>query len=462
MAQISIIQKSDITEAGRFDAEYFKPEYLEIEKKLDNLKHFYLSKKEVVSGPFGSTLKSDEYLKEGIYFIRVQDIKQRFFLEKSNMVCISEESNNKIKNSELKSGDLAISKVGNTIGLIARIDEKMKRANVSENNIGIKLGNYNEDIKYLVLTFLNSKYGQNQILRRISGNAQPKLNVFNFIELKIPVFNQPFNKQIEKIVKQAHQKQSQAKDLYAEAENLLLTELDLLDYQPKHQLAFSASNKDIEQAGRFDAEYFQPKYADIINRIENYSGGFGTVKNIVNWAKGIEVGTEAYTERGKDFVRVSDVSINGIEQSNRKISTSLFTEIKENFQPKKGDILFTKDGTIGISYLLNENIDCVLSSAFLRLTLKDKFEDFEKECLTLILNSVICKSQIEQLSGGAIIAHLKPSDFDTFKIPLINQKTQNKIAEKITQSHKLRAESKDLLELAKTKVEQKIENPTLN
>ncbi len=30
MAQISIIQKSDITEAGRFDAEYFQPKYEDI------------------------------------------------------------------------------------------------------------------------------------------------------------------------------------------------------------------------------------------------------------------------------------------------------------------------------------------------------------------------------------------------------------------------------------------------
>ncbi len=36
--QISIIKKSDIQEAYRFDAEFFKPEYLEIEKKLKNIK----------------------------------------------------------------------------------------------------------------------------------------------------------------------------------------------------------------------------------------------------------------------------------------------------------------------------------------------------------------------------------------------------------------------------------------
>ncbi|MCK4744988.1 restriction endonuclease subunit S, partial [Candidatus Parcubacteria bacterium] len=266
MPQISIIKKSDVQEARRFDAEFFKLEYLEIEEKLDNLKHFYLSKNEVVSGPFGSTLKSEEYLNEGVYFVRVQDIRQRFFLEKENMVCISEDSNNKIKNSELKQGDLVVSKVGNTIGLIARIDNEMKRANVSENNIGIKLENYNEEIKYFILTFLNSKYGQNQILRRISGNAQPKLNVFNFTDLKIPILPQSFQLQIEKIVKFAYEKQTQSKQLYKQAEETLLKEVDLLparrslgkggDYKLEHILSFQTTKKETDEAGRFDAEYF--------------------------------------------------------------------------------------------------------------------------------------------------------------------------------------------------------------
>jgi hypothetical protein len=225
MPQISYIKYKDIIDARRFDAEYFKPEYLEIESRLNVLEHFYLLNNEVVSGPFGSTLTSDEYLKEGVYLIRVQDIKGRFFLETENMICISEESNNKIKNSELQIGDLVVSKVGNTIGLIARIDEKMKRANVSENNIGIKLKKYDEEMKYFILTFFNSKYGQNQILRRISGNAQPKLNVYNFNELKIPILSQPFQLKIEEIVKSAHQKQTDSKQLYKEAEEILLNEL---------------------------------------------------------------------------------------------------------------------------------------------------------------------------------------------------------------------------------------------
>jgi hypothetical protein len=135
----------------------------------------------------------------------------------------------------------------------------------------------------------------------------------------------------------------------------------------------------------------------------------------------------------------------------------LYATLKKQFQPKVGEILYTKDGTIGLSSVLDETFEGIVSSAFLRLTLKGEYRDFEKECFALILNSIVCRMQVEKLSGGALIAHLKPSDFETFKIPLIRKEIQNEIAEKITESHRLRKESKSLLEQSKRMAEEEIE-----
>lgn len=52
---------------------------------------------------------------------------------------------------------------------------------------------------------------------------------------------------------------------------------------------------------------------------------------------------------------------------------------------------------------------------------------------------------------------MKPSDFEKFKILLIKPQIQKQIAKKIQESHKLRKESKELLEEAKKKVEEEIE-----
>ena len=70
--------------------------------------------------------------------------------------------------------------------------------------------------------------------------------------------------------------------------------------------------------------------------------------------------------------------------------------------------------------------------------------------------------RVEKLSGGAMIAHLKPSDFEKFKIPLIKPQIQKQITEKIKESHKLRKESKELLEEAKGRAEEEIERGAKN
>jgi len=275
--------------------------------------------------------------------------------------------------------------------------------------------------------------------------------------LKIPILSQSFQLQIEKIVKSAYQKQTQSKQLYKEAEEALLKELDLLNYKSEHILSFETTKKETDEARRFDAEYFQPKYEEIIKKIEKYKNGWDYVRNIVHRKKGVEVGSEAYQQDGMSFGRVADCSRSGIEKTGKKISKELYQELKKDYQPKQNDILFTKDGTIGLSYVVKEEFEVILSGAFLRLSIKDKYQTFEKECLSLIFNSIISKMQVEKLSGGAIIAHLKPSDFEKFKIPLINLKIQKQIAKKIQESHKLRKESKELLEKAKRRVEEKIE-----
>ena len=79
------------------------------------------------------------------------------------------------------------------------------------------------------------------------------------------------------------QKQTESKQLYKQAEQVLLQELDLVGYTPKHALSFQVNKREVDRAGRFDAEYFQPKYKEIIEKIEKYKGGFDVVKNVLQF-----------------------------------------------------------------------------------------------------------------------------------------------------------------------------------
>ncbi len=57
------------------------------------------------------------------------------------------------------------------------------------------------------------------------------------------------------------------------------------------------------------------------------------------------------------------------------------------------------------------------------------------------------------MSGGAIIAHLKPESAKKIKIPILSDNKQGEIAEKVSEALRLRKEAKTLLEKAKRAVE---------
>ena len=448
MSQISIIKKSDIQEARRFDAEYFKLDVMNLLKN-DNL-HFLNLGDEIVSFKTGDNLEQTNLEDENssVYFLRTQQIRQ-IYINDNNLTKIK----NPNKYLKIKTGDLLFTRVGEGVGNSSVVMEEYENNTISDNVISVKLKTLNP---FFVSVFLNTKYGQLFLNRTKKGTARGLISKDNFFGIYIPKFENLYNL-CEENIKKYYQKQTRSKQLYKEVEEALLKELDLLDYKPEQILSFQTTKKETDEAKRFDAEYFQPKYDEIIKKIEKYKNGWDFVKNIVHHKKGVEVGSETYQQEGMSFGRVSDFSINGVEKTGKKISQGLYQELKKDYQPKRNDILFTKDGTIGLSYVFKKEFEVILSGAFLRLSLKDKYQLFEKECLSLIFNSIISKMQVEKLSGGAIIAHLKPSDFEKFKIPLIKSQIQKQIAEKIKESHKLRKESKELLEEAKRRVEAEIE-----
>jgi type I restriction enzyme S subunit len=74
------------------------------------------------------------------------------------------------------------------------------------------------------------------------------------------------------------------------------------------------------------------------------------------------------------------------------------------------------------------------------------------------LNSAVGQMQAERDAGGSIIMHWKPEEIRKVIIPILPKETRQKIAELVRQSHDSRKKAKQLLEEAKHKVEEMIEN----
>ncbi len=428
---------------GRVDAEYYKPIFIVGDKIIESKYTKKLSQIAEIKG--GKRLpKGESFSAEGIPYIRAEDVKNSF-VQYENSPKISVAMHQKLKSYQIKLNDVLVSIAG-SVGDVGIVKFDIGKCNLTENCAKIiDLKEINPDYLFI---FLLSKYGQNQIEREKVGSNQPKLALTRIRDFIIPIPSDAFQKGIASLVLKSKILKDTSMLEHSEVEQTLLKELNL-DNHIASELSVSVRNlSECLRDDRFDAEYWQPEYDAMekaVSRVAQKELG-----EIVSVLKGVEVGSESYDPEGKPFIRVSDFSIYGIEDVEKKISPELYDELKDKYTPKKGEVLFTKDGTIGLSYALHEETVGILSGAFLRLKPTIKINT---DYLALVLNSLYCKTQIERMSGGAIIAHLKPESAKKIKIPLLSDTKQAEIAEKVFTAFRMRKEAKELVEKAKRAVE---------
>lgn len=453
--QFSSVNYSEVDLGNRIDAEYFQPTYLNIEEEL--LRHNAEPLRNYCSITGSAFYPAATHLYEigNLPFIRCVDCisypaitkRQNDLFEKIPIDFADGHKNIK----RLKKGEVVITKVGTPC--YASIIHDIDDVALSRTVLGLKT--IKKINPYYLVAYLRSKYGFLQLYRERELTIQFQLTlerVGNVLIFK------PTNDSLEESIANCfslYEKTSkQSESLFIEAENILLAELGLTNWKPKHQLAFIKNYSDTEQAGRIDAEYFQPKYEEIVKAIKAYKGGWDTLGNLVTVKKSVEVGSGEYLDEGIPFVRVSNLSPYEITEE-KYISERLYTEINQH-QPKQGEILFTKDGTPGIAHYLDAPPRKMITSGGI-LRLKSKTTKINNEYLTLVLNSVLVKEQINRDVGGSVILHWRPDQVKETVIPILEESRQTEIQQKVTKSFNLRKQSKHLLECAKRAVEMAIE-----
>ena len=447
--QTSTIKFSQIED--RIDAEYYKPEYLILNSKfkVQNSKSLKDLSQVITKGET-PLWRGDAYVNIGIPFLRVVNFVNED-LDLSDIVYIPEFVHERMKRSQLKPGDILLSMAGR-IGTAVIVPENLKVANINQAVAKIRLKE-NSINKYYLAMFLNSKYGLLQSLRNASGGVQNNINFEDIESIKIPIPSQSFQQKIEEMVKSAQEKRKLADDKYKEAEEILNKELGLEDLDLSTQKTFEAKFSETED--RLDPEYYQSKYKKIISKLKSQKSAL--LGEIAKIRKGVEVGHEAYTNEGKPFIRVQDFNEKelAISGSTNYIRPYLYEELEKNHKPNVGEIIFSKDGTVGRAFVIRkDNNEFIVSGGILILTPRD----IDNYYLAFVLNSLAVKSQTVRESIGAIIQHLSVEEVKNLKIPILSQSLQQKISSLIQESFKLRQEAKELIYRAKKEVEEIIEN----
>jgi restriction endonuclease S subunit len=441
----------------RFDPEYYHPENLFLLKILEEKKHNRIGDFSFVTDGIHASIDFDENSK--INLLSAKAPKENCF-DLSGTSFISKIQDEKNKRTRLKKDDVIISTVG-TIGNCAVVDESILPAN-ADRHVGIVRIKNDLPPRFLS-TFLLSKYGKFQTYRESTGNVQLNLFIYKIKEILVPKFSFNFQSKVENLCLKASNLRSNSKSLYSQAEQLLLSELGFLDWKPKHVLSFVRNYSKTEQAERIDAEYFQPKYDDIVKVIKNYQGGWDTLSNLCNLIG--HPSNPPYAEsndKDKTFIvtqkHLGDYSLNDEfwKDEDALYTTNEFVKKNSQYILKQDDVLLYSVGAyIGKANIYKETTKATIGS-FLTL-LRTKQEKLNPYYLMVFLNTNIGVMLSKQHQRGMAQQYLYPYDIRTFPIPLLDKEIQTQIQRKITESFNLRKQSKHLLECAKQAVEMAIE-----
>lgn len=446
MACFSEISLSQIEEFNRMDPEFYKQEYLEFTKKLNDCSGIRLSN---ISNITDGIHASPQVVTSGIQYISAKCVKDNEFIT-DNCIRISNSQNSKNPRTQLREGDVIITSVG-TIGNAAVVESGLLPSNC-DRHVGIVRIEKRESISpYYLSTFLNSKYGRFQTLREAAGNVQLNLYVRNIGFLIIPRLRD-FEKEITDWTFQAYRLRDKSKALYLQAQELLEKKLGL-DQLVTDKSVYSISTfANVSASHRLDAQHFQSKFTDLINHLSKFP--CEKIKNIRSYnRRGVQ---PVYIENGFiDVVNSQHISKTHLKyDSFEKTSETIFNKSPEGHIRENDLLIYTTGAYIGQTNVFLQNTPALASNHVNILRIKP---DIDSVYMGIVFQSKVGKYQTEMHSRGSAQAELYPSDIDKFVVPIITPELQKKIGDLVRNSLSAENESKILLEQAKKRVEELIE-----
>lgn len=449
--QFSIVKNTSLDNIVlRLDAEYYHPDYLSLEKKIERYPSINIRKAGGVldcSAFYPSIVPYYNFEGVGVPFLRVNEI-QNGLLHITDGTAFLPQSildENKSTIAVCYPGDLIIAKGGNSLAKVALLTNEYEKYSVCRDVIVLRNSNLSGLNKYYLWMFLHSPIGRKLLLRTASQTGQPHLTLEAISRLEIPLLSDDFQNHYEKLYEQSQKLNNESSKAYKTAQMKLLSKIGLDKWEPKHKLTFVSNFSSVKQADRIDAEYYQPIYDELIKAVKSKSEYTKTVEEMQTYnARGLQ---PDYSDDGAlDVITSKHILEDGLDFDGFEKTDSMNWDEQKKARVKKGDILtYTTGANIGRTahYPIGKK---ALASNHVNI-LRIKGED--SEYVAFVMNSVVGRLQTERFSAGSAQAELYPKDIESFIIPFVSKKVQNIINEKVRESHSLLEKSKHLLDYAK-------------
>lgn len=304
-----------------------------------------------------------------------------------------------------------------------------------------------------LVAFLNSKYGRLEIEKYSMVGNQANFSPAKFREISIPVFSNSLNDEVEDITYRAFHKLEMSEHLYSEAANEMLDCLNLNDFTASSNPCNVKTLKEsFIETGRLDAEYYQPKYDDILHHIQAYKNGSKDLGKIC------EIKDANFTPLGNvtyKYVELANIGKYGNITDCSQQKGEFLPSRARRIISKNDVIISSLEGSLDSCALVEEDYDGALCSTGFYVL---KSNVLNPETLLVMIKSPLINELMRKGCSGTILTAIGRQELERIPIPLIQQEIQEDIAKHVQNSIALRKESIRLLEDAKLTVEDAIQN----
>jgi type I restriction enzyme, S subunit len=345
---------------------------------------------------------------------------------KEGVIKLRSKKETKTKMISVHPGDLLISGINATKGAVAIYDGSDPIAAT------IHYSSYypkDEKVDIQFLWFLlRSKLFKKILESHLPGGIKTELKAKRFLNIPIPL---PSIKEQKIILNQINHAKNTLKKITDNHESLTKN-IDLVLPSKLHQL-------------------FGDPYNGILPSIK--VDRYEKMSSIVNDVADGPHKTPKYVESGIPFITVLNISSGKLDFSKLKyITKEAHIQYQKRAKAEKGDVLISKDGTIGIPCYID--IDREFSYFVSVALVKPKSKIIHGKYLELVLQTPYLKKRMLERSRGEMIRHLVLGEIKNLLVPIIPLKQQKKIIDDfydlqlkiipLKQSHELIKENLDL------------------
>ena len=405
----------------------------------------------LLSSQYGVSIAMNEN-RVGTKIYRMNEIRNMFCDREISKY--AELNTNKIAEYKLKDKDVLFNRT-NSQDFVGRtaIFREFSDDNIVFASYLVRLNPDSQVVRPEYLTvFLNTKYGVLDVKRRarISIN-QSNINPEELKRVELPLLCDSLQADIASSFDKAFELIQASESEYRTAHDILLSELNLTYWQPRHRLTFVKRYSDTERERRIDAEHFQPKYDDILRTIAQYPGGCSTLHDLV---KVEDDNFEPENTLEYKYIELANIGDNG-EVADCMIKNGSDLPTRARRKVATGDIIVSSlEGSLNrIALIDHEYNQALCSTGF--YVFNSKF--FNSETLLVLMKSLVGQMQLKKGSSGTILSAIKKDNLNKLLLPIIVTEKQETIKQKIIESFRLRKQCKYLLECAKRAVEIAIE-----